>query len=139
MAWNEDRAEKRIREFMDSVPEGDIKVEDFRTFVTEARMQKGIAADASVRGALVDIPRNRAITTDAVHVYANLIDFNDVLTEAGRETEASHRRALEFLHAHYQGCDTLIGEFDMQRVDFHGSRLHAVVLASVHYWDTDIR
>lgn len=129
MAWNEDRAEKRIREFMDSVPEGDIKVEDFRTFVTEARIQKGIAADASVRGALVDIPRNKAITTDAVHVYANLIDFNDVLTEAGRETEASHRRALEFLHAHYQGCDTLIDEFDMQRVDFHGSRLHAVVLA----------
>ena len=88
MAWNEDRARKRIRDFMESVPEGDIKVEDFRTFITDARVQKGMAADASVRAALVDIPRNRAITTDAVHVYANLIDFNDVLTEAGRETEA---------------------------------------------------
>jgi hypothetical protein len=129
MAWNEDRARKRIQDFMDSVPEGDIKVEDFRTFLAEARVQKGMAADASVRAALVDIPRNRAITTDAVHVYANLIDFNDVLTDAGRETEASHRRALEFLHAHYQGCDELIDEFEMQRVDFHGSRLHAVVLA----------
>ncbi|WP_262423146.1 hypothetical protein [Brevundimonas denitrificans] len=81
-------------------------------------MQKGAVADASVRAALVDIPRNRAITTDAVHVYANLIDFNDVLIEAGRETEASHRRALEFLHAHYRGCDELIDEFEMQRVDF---------------------
>ena len=129
MAWNEDRARNRIRDFMDSVPEGDIKVEDFRTFLTEARVQKGMSADASVRAALVDIPRNRAITTDAVHVYANLIDFNDVLTEAGRETEASHKRALEFLHAHYQGCDELLDEFEMQRVDFHGSRLHAVVLA----------
>jgi hypothetical protein len=129
MAWNEDRARKRIRDFMDSVPEGDIKVEDFRAFLAEARVQKGIVADASVRAALVDIPRNRAITTDAVHVYANLIDFNDVLTDAGRETEASHGRALEFLHAHYQGCDELIDEFEMQRVDFHGSRLHAVVLA----------
>ena len=129
MAWNEDRARNRIRDFMDSVPEGDIKVEDFRTFLTEARVQKGMSADASVHAALVDIPRNRAITTDAVHVYANLIDFNDVLTEAGRETEASHKRALEFLHAHYQGCDELIDEFEMQRVDFHGSRLHAVVLA----------
>ncbi|WP_158332112.1 adenylate/guanylate cyclase domain-containing protein [Brevundimonas abyssalis] len=110
------------------MPEGDIRVEDFQTFLTEARMQKGAVADASVRAALVDIPRNRAITTDAVHVYANLIDFNDVLIEAGRETEASHRRALEFLHAHYRGCDELIDEFEMQRVDFHGSRLHAVVL-----------
>ena len=129
MAWNEDRARKRIRDFMDSVPEGDIKVEDFRAFLAEARVQKGIVADASVRAALVDIPRNRAITTDAVHVYANLIDFNDVLTDADRETEASHGRALEFLHAHYQGCDELIDEFEMQRVDFHGLRLHAVVLA----------
>jgi hypothetical protein len=129
MAWNEDRARKRIQEFRDSVPEGDIKFEDFRMFLTEARVQKGSTVDTSVRAALVDIPRNRAITTDAVHVYANLIDFNDVLTEAGRETEASHKRALEFLHAHYQGCDELIEEFEMQRVDFHGSRLHAVVLA----------
>ncbi|WP_193178471.1 adenylate/guanylate cyclase domain-containing protein [Oricola nitratireducens] len=129
MAWNEDRARKRIRDFMDSVPEGDIKVEDFRTFLTEARVRKGMLTDMSVRAALVDIPRNRAITTDAVHVYANLVDFNDVLNEAGRETEASHRRALEFLHAHYRGCDELIDEFEMQRVDFHGSRLHAVVLA----------
>lgn len=129
MAWNEDRSRQRIREFMDSVPQGDIKVEDFRAFLTEARVQKGMAFDTSVRAALVDIPRNRAITTNGVHVYANLIDFNDVLMDVGRETEASHRRALEFLHAHYQGCDQLIEEFEMQRVDFHGSRLHAVVLS----------
>lgn len=128
MAWIEDRARDRIRRFVDSVPQGDIKVEDFRTFLTEARMQKGPSLDASTKAALVDIPRNRAITTDAVHTYANLVDFNDVLTEAGRETEASHRRALEFLHAHYRACDELIDEFEMQRVDFHGSRLHAVVL-----------
>lgn len=128
MAWNEGRARKRILQFMDGAPEGDIRVEDFRTFLTDVRVQKGIAANASVRAALVDIPRNKAITTNAVHVYANLIDFNDVLTDAGRETEASHKRALEFLHAHYQACDELIDEFEMQRVDFHGSRLHAVVL-----------
>lgn len=129
MAWNEDRARTRINKFRESVPEGDIKVEDFRTFLTEVRAQKGVLADTSIRAALIDIPRNRAITTHAVHVYADLVDFNDVLVEAGRETEASHRRALEFLHAHYRGCDELADEFEMQRVDFHGSRLHAVVLA----------
>lgn len=129
MAWNEDRARTRINKFRESVPQGDIKVEDFRTFITEVRAQKGVLADASIRAALIDIPRNRAITTHAVHVYANLIDFNDVLIEAGRETEASHKRALEFLHAHYRACDELVDEFEMQRVDFHGSRLHAVNLS----------
>ena len=128
MVWSEDRARQRIAKFMESVPEGDIKVEDFRSYLTEARVQKGFAVDTAMRAALLDIPRNRAITTNGVHVYANLIDFNDVLTEAGRETPASHQRALEFLHAHYRACDELIDEFDMQRVDFHGSRLHAVVL-----------
>lgn len=129
MAWSEDRARERIRGFMNSVPQGDIRVEDFRTFLNETRMQKGMSFDTSPSAALVDIPRNRAITTDAVHVYANLVDFNDVLMDAGRETEASHSRALEFLHAHYRACDELIDEFEMQRVDFHGSRLHAVVLS----------
>lgn len=129
MAWNEDHARKRIRGFMDSVPQGDIKVEDFRTFLAETRVRKGALLEASSQAALLDVPRNRAITTHAVHVYANLINFNEVLSDAGRETETSHRRALEFLHAHYGACDALIDEFEMQRVDFHGSRLHAVVLA----------
>lgn len=130
MAWDEGRARTRIRRFMESVPENEIVVEDFRSFLNETRMTKGVQASIGVTEAsLVDIPRNRAVTTNGVHVYANLIDFNSVLVDAGRETEASHRRALEFLHAHYSACDTLIDEFDMQRVDFHGSRLHAVVLA----------
>ncbi|MBI0532000.1 adenylate/guanylate cyclase domain-containing protein [Sphingomonas sp. TX0522] len=129
MPWDEDRARKRIRRFIDSVPEGQIVVEDFGSFLADSRMRKGaFSAAPVVEAALVDIPRNRAITTHAVHVYANLVDFNSVLTDAGRETEASHRRALEFLHAHYGACDALIDEFEMQRVDFHGSRLHAVVL-----------
>lgn len=130
MAWNEDRARGRIREFINSVPQGDIKVEDFATFLNERRVQSGIFAGDSAKASLIDIPRNRAITTDGVHVYANLVGFNGVLTEEDRrETEASHTRALEFLHAHYSACDALIDEFDMQRVDFHGGRLHAVVLA----------
>ena len=36
MAWNEDRARQRIAKFRESVPEGDIKVEDFLTYLTEA-------------------------------------------------------------------------------------------------------
>ncbi|WP_160172132.1 adenylate/guanylate cyclase domain-containing protein [Novosphingobium lindaniclasticum] len=116
---------------MEQTPEGEIVVEEFTRYLAEKRSRHTgshptLAMDAK---ALIEIPRNRAITTHAVHVYANLINFNSVLVEAGRETEASHRRALEFLHAHYRACDNLIDEFAMLRVDFHGSRLHAVVLA----------
>ena len=135
MAWNENRARARIRKFIDSVPKGDIKVEDFRSYLNETRAYMGISDAAAAKAALIDIPRNRAITTHGVHVYANLIDFNAVLTDVGRETEASHRRALEFLHAHYQACDLLIDEFELQRVDFHGARLHAVVLSPEGSWN----
>lgn len=131
MSWNATRARQRINRFIGTVPEGDIQVESFTQFLIETRLAKAHLGLADVRAgkALVQIPRNRAITTHAVHVYANLIDFNSVLVDAGRETEASHRRALEFLHTHYGACDTLIDSFELQRVDFHGPRLHAVVLA----------
>lgn len=131
MVWEQERARARIQKFRETVPQGNIVVQDFSRYLAETRMMKASfgAFDSRPTGALVEIPRNRAITTHAVHVYANLVGFNSVLAEAGRETEASHRRALEFLHAHYSACDTLIDEFEMQRVDFHGSRLHAVVLS----------
>jgi len=131
MAWQRERAAARIERFKETVPQGDIVVQDFVRFLADTRMAKvsTLAHDSSSASVLVKIPRNRAIMTNAVHVYANLVDFNSVLVDAGRETEASHRRAFEFLHTHYSACDTLIDEFEMQRVDFHGPRLHAVVLA----------
>ena len=130
MVWVEDRARKRIRDFMRTVPQGDIVVEDFAQYLAESRVIKASTGvqDSAPDDLLVRIPRNRAVMTNGAHVYANLMDFNEVLVDAGRETEASHRRAFEFLHAHYSACDELIVEFELQRVDFHGSRLHAVVL-----------
>ncbi|MGY4396702.1 class 3 adenylate cyclase [Sphingomonas sp. UYAg733] len=130
MAWVRDRARARIEKFIGTVPQGEILVEDFAQYLSESRLIKASAGtqDAAPENLLVRIPRNRAIMTNGVHVYANLMDFNDVLVDAGRETEASHRRAFEFLHAQYSACDELISEFELQRVDFHGPRLHAVVL-----------
>src|SRR5690242_18844321 len=110
MAWQISAAEARIRKFIDSVPASDIVVEDFVRYALDKRARKAILGQPQ-QVSVVDIPRNR-----------------DRLMENGRETEASHRRALEFLHAHYCACDTLIEAFEIQRVDFHGSRLHAVVL-----------
>lgn len=129
MAWDRERARTRIAAFRASVPEADIVVEDFVRYYTlrEAELAKAVGMARDSR-AILSLPRNRAITTHGVHIYANLMDFNDRLVDQDRESEASHRRALQLLHAHYSACDALISAMDIQRVDFHGPRLHAVVL-----------
>jgi class 3 adenylate cyclase len=131
MPWENEKARTRIRKLMNSVPEGNIQVETFARFVEGRRTVAAALGQIKDSSQIINIPRNRAITTHGVHVYANLTSFNDRLLDGGRETEASHRRALEFLHTHYSACDGLIAQFDIQRVDFHGSRLHAVVLSPV--------
>ena len=132
MAWNEDIARERLRSLINSVPQAEIVVEDFlRYSQTRSATLSKAGMSRSDLGPLVHIPRNRAVTTHAVHVYANLVGFNDQLMESGRETEASHERSLQFLHAHYSACHELIAHFELQRVDFHGSRLHAVVLTPI--------
>lgn len=131
MAWSESVSRKRIREFKNSAPKSEILVEDFseysrgrQAYLAEARVR-----DPSVRtDPILNLKYNQAVKTTGVHIYARLVDFNDKLVEEDRETEASHKRALEFLHLHYGACDQLIREFEIQRVDFHGQRLHAVVL-----------
>ena len=129
MAWNRERATKRINNFIKDVPEGSIAVEQFSQYAQRRKIEKAAGLLREERAGQIVIPRNRAIETHGVHVYANLMDFNAVLEEIGIETVASHRRALEFLNAHYSACDVLTDEFGLQRVDFHGPRLHAVVLA----------
>lgn len=129
MTWNAERARQRIRKFIQDVPEGAIAVERFAEYSSRQRVAKAAGLRLDERAGQIVIPTNRAIETDGVHVYANLMDFNSVLEDVGIETEASQRRALEFLNAHYSACDVLIEQFGLQRVDFHGPRLHAVVLA----------
>lgn len=88
MSWDKNRAWARIQKFKDSVPQGNIVVEDFARYLTEKRVMKASGVLVDDRAAILNVPRNRAITTHGAHVYANLMDFNAVLEEAGRETEA---------------------------------------------------
>jgi class 3 adenylate cyclase len=117
---------------MNIVPVATIDVQDFERdylprraqFLAEARRTK----DAATENPILALPYNRAILTHGVHIYANLLNFNDQLVEDGSETERTQKRAMQFLHLHYGACDRLIEAFELQRVDFHGGRLHAVVL-----------
>ncbi|MEC7743207.1 MAG: adenylate/guanylate cyclase domain-containing protein [Pseudomonadota bacterium] len=129
MAWNEERARKRITKFTGEVPEGSIAVQSFAEYAAERRTKATSGEILMEKAGQIEIPLNRAVETHGAHVYANLMDFNSVLEDVGRETETSHKRALEFLNAHYSACDVLADQFGLQRVDFHGSRLHAVVLS----------
>ena len=130
MTWSQQAALARIEQHRKSVPETAITVEDYTAFVdTRLRSIELAKSLGQTSEPIWRIGRNRAVTTHGVHVYANLVDFNDTLLDSGKETEASHERAMQFLHLHYGACDALIAAFDIQRVDFHGGRLHAVVLS----------
>lgn len=128
MTWTYDKARARINELNSSAPE--VRVEGFvdqylprHRRIFEDRVSRGVPTSAP----LFDLGRNEAVVVDGVHVYVNLLDFDDALTESQRETEAAHIRALRFLHFHYSACDRAVEDAGAQRVDFHGGRLHAVV------------
>lgn len=130
MTWSQQTALARIEKHRQAVPEAAVTVEDYAAFIDSRRRTTALAeALGQPAEPIWRVGRNRAVTTHGVHIYANLVDFNDKLVDAGRETEASHERAMQFLHLHYGACDALIAAFDIQRVDFHGGRLHAVVLS----------
>lgn len=130
MTWSQQTARARIEQHRHAVPQTAVTVEDYAAFVDSRRRTIALAESLGQPGEPIwRVGRNRAVVTHGVHIYANLVGFNDKLMDAGRETEASHERAMQFLHLHYCACDALIAAFDIQRVDFHGGRLHAVVLS----------
>jgi class 3 adenylate cyclase len=129
MSWQAERARTRINELMESVPE--VLSERFegaylqRFFVEQ---QEAVAKGMPTSKPLVNLQKNRAVIVDGVHVYATLVNYDEYRLEEGLETEESHARALNFLHLHYAACDRVIERHGAQRVDFHGSRVHLVVV-----------
>jgi class 3 adenylate cyclase len=118
MSWNEDRAKSRIREHMQTVPtvEGNVALDSARSLET---VRKG--------GLMGRLPIRQAFVVEGAHLYGQLLDFDDLVTEGGNETEGSHRKLLRFLNMHYRVWDAIVDGDDGDRVDYHGARLHAVV------------
>lgn len=118
MAWNENRAIARIKEHIKRAPSVD-------TNLTLARVR----ADAATARSEGRFPNARAILVEGAHLYGQLVDFDDLVVEQGKgETEASHKKVLDFLNTHYQVWDSIVDGDDALRVDFHGPRLHAVIV-----------
>lgn len=131
MGWVGERARRRIEGYKASSPE--IRVErldeDYLPRLQRERAFRAALGAAGPEGPpLFDLPDGAAVVVpDAVHVYVRAVSYDDVRLEQGRETEASHRRALAFLSLLYTSGDRVVQSVGAQRVDFHGARMHAVV------------
>ncbi|AUC09869.1 hypothetical protein BLX90_06480 [Rhizobium sp. Y9] len=132
MGWSQLKCRQRIREFRASAPAGTIGLKTFdQNFLNQRRamIDERVRLGGRREPLIFDLPRNSAIRVDGVHVYIQMLDFADAMMERDRETEASHRRVLSMLHLNYAACDQVADEFEAQRVDFHGSRMHAVIVS----------
>lgn len=127
MAWNAERASKRIKSLMSSVPKP--TVQNFDVFLEERRKARKWVDVASESTSIFRVRRGQAVMVDAIHIYFSIQNLDEHRIENGVESERGHARMLEFLHMHYSACDR-ISEFGaVQRVDFHGGRMHAIVPA----------
>ncbi len=128
MGWNRSRAEARIEEFLQRVPQSAVRIEGFEERYAREIKLRADAGQAPLRyNPIVRIPPSEAVLVDGVHVYVQLTEYHSVLTDAQRERTERHMRALKFLHTHYSSTDRVIVEYEAQRVDYHGPRLHAVM------------
>ena len=73
---------------------------------------------------LQNIPINCAYRVKGVHLYADIVNLDEML---GTEAETAHKRALRFLNQHYRAVHRILNRVEAIRVDFHNQRLHAVV------------
>ena len=76
---------------------------------------------------LQSIPTNKAYRMDGVHLYIDIVNFEEMLWSTDFEGETSHKRALRFLNLHFRAVHRILADADAIRVDFHNQRLHAVI------------
>ena len=107
--WNKDRAAQRINAKIDALPLRDIEIKDYVRDTDLSNLSSTIA-----------------YRVDGVHLYADILNLNDMLQVTNLEGETCHKRTLRFLNLHYRAAHRIIGRVDSMLVDFHNQRLHAV-------------
>jgi class 3 adenylate cyclase len=128
MPWIKATALARIHKLKGEVPSFDVqRFEDYWPLY-EAR--RAILASRKERASppLFSLPKGKAVVVDTVQIYIAIANYDEFRLDQGRETEASHERAMRLLHLYYSAADRAIETSRAQRVDFHNGRVHAVVL-----------
>ena len=129
MAWRHEQAQRRIRELIGEAPTIDVhRFSEEYMPLYEARATQLTAAGERIAPPLFDLAKGSAVLVDTVQIYIAITNYDEYRIEEDAETEASHERALRFLHLYYSACDRVAEVTPAQRVDFHGSRMHAVVI-----------
>lgn len=130
MAWTKNKSRERVREDLKSLPS--VKVQDLRKLIVERALQKRLdeatSSSTASEDSLVSIPRSRAVIADTVQVYIDILNFRDVRSKPGAETDEDHSNTLSFLHLFYSAIDRLIDGSPLRRVDYHDTRVHLVIL-----------
>lgn len=106
--WNHDRAKARIEKRLSEVE--DPEVLDWKRDM-----------------ALESIPTRRAYRVNGVHLYADIVNLEDMLACTDTEGETCHKRTLRFLNLHFRAVERILADCDMRRVDFANQRLHALI------------
>ena len=109
--WNKDRALKRIDAKIGELPTRDIEIRDY-------------VRDTD----LTNLPSRLAYRVDGAHLYADILNLDDMLHVTEVEGEMCHRRTLRFLNLHYRAVHRVLQRVDALFVDFHNQRLHSVVI-----------
>ena len=109
-SWNRDRATKRINAKIDALPVKDIEIKEY-------------VRDAD----LSNLSSTVAYRVDGAHLYADILNLQDMLAVTAAEGETCHKRTLRFLNLHYRAVHRIISRVDAMLVDFHNQRLHSVV------------
>lgn len=111
MPWDERTAEGRIQRHLMEMP-----LETFE--ISEMVREMDFRA----------IPLRSGYVVNASHIYARVLGYHELLATSPDASEELHEKVLQFLHFHYRATDGVLASEDVLRVDFHGPRLHAVVV-----------
>lgn len=131
MPWNYETARERIRKLKRDAPK--VRVERFESdYLKGYRDRSVILASRGERQAppLFELGPGRAVLANTVQIYVRIVNFDEFRIQSEGETEEAHERMLRFMHLLYSACDRVAEKCGVQRVDYHGSRMHAVVLGT---------
>lgn len=106
--WNYDRAKKAIDSRIDEIKS--VEIVEYKR-------------DTS----LESIPTNKAYRVDGVHMYADILNLEDILGTTNSEGERCHKRTLRFLNLHQRAVHRVLDTCDARRIDFHNQRLHSLI------------
>jgi class 3 adenylate cyclase len=77
---------------------------------------------------LENIKTNEGYRVEGVHLYADILNMEEILGTTQTEGVTTHKRTLRFLNQHYRAVSRIMDETSAQRIDFHNQRLHAIVV-----------